>query len=89
MPYDPNIVQWLANTGVDAGVQDQGKLSRGRFPGKDDALKLVNGLELLPIVGEIEEIVPVYVSHCLRPKDAVGDALHLAIASFYGCDYTW
>jgi predicted nucleic acid-binding protein len=67
------------------------ELSRGRFPGKDDALKLVNDLELLPIVEEIEEIVTVYISHSLMPKDAVGDALHLAMASFYGCDYllTW
>jgi predicted nucleic acid-binding protein len=66
-------------------------LSRGRFPGRNDALKLVSDLELLPIVEEIEEIVTVYVSHCLMPKDAVGDALHLAVASFYGCDYllTW
>jgi predicted nucleic acid-binding protein len=67
------------------------ELSRGQFPGRDDALKLVHDLELLPVVEEIEEIVTVYVSHCLMPKDAVGDALHLAIASFYGCDYlvTW
>jgi predicted nucleic acid-binding protein len=67
------------------------ELSRGRFPGKDDALKLVHDLELLPVVGEMEEVVTVYVSHCVMPKDAVGDALHLATASFYGCDYllTW
>jgi predicted nucleic acid-binding protein len=67
------------------------ELSRGRFPGREDTLKLVNGLELLPIMAEIEEIVTVYISHSLMPKDAVGDALHLALASFYGCDYllTW
>ena len=67
------------------------ELSRGRFPGKEDALKLVKDLDLLPIVEEIEEIVTVYISHSLMPKDAVGDALHLAIASFYGCEYllTW
>jgi predicted nucleic acid-binding protein len=67
------------------------ELSRGRFPGKGDALKLVSELELLPVVAEIEEIVAGYISHSLMPKDAVGDALHLALASFYGCDYllTW
>jgi predicted nucleic acid-binding protein len=67
------------------------ELSRGQYPGKNDALKLVSDLELLPIVEEIEEIVAVYISHSLMPKDAVGDALHLATASFYGCDYllTW
>ena len=30
------------------------ELSRGCFPGKNDALKLVNDLELLPIVEEID-----------------------------------
>ena len=67
------------------------ELSRGRFPGRDDAVALVHDLQLLPVVEEIEEIVTVYVSHSLMPRDAVGDALHLAIASFYGCDYlmTW
>jgi predicted nucleic acid-binding protein len=67
------------------------ELSRGRFAGRDDALKLIGKLGLLPIVPEIEEIVTAYISHSLMPKDAVGDALHLALASFYGCDYllTW
>ncbi len=67
------------------------ELSRGRFPGRENALKLVKGLELLPIRAEIEEIVAAYISHSLMPRDAVGDALHLALASFYGCDYllTW
>lgn len=67
------------------------ELSRGRFPGREDALKLVKRLELLPIRAEIEEIVAAYIAHSLMPKDAVGDALHLALASFYGCDYllTW
>lgn len=51
----------------------------------------MNSLELIPIIEEIEEIVSVYVSHSLMPKDALGDALHLALASYYGCDYllTW
>jgi predicted nucleic acid-binding protein len=67
------------------------ELNRGSFPGKDDALRLISELELLPVVAEIEEIVSVYLSHHLMPKDALGDALHLALASYYGCDYllTW
>ena len=67
-----------------AGIDE---LSRGNFPGRDDALQLMQDLELLPIVREIEEIVEVYLSHYLMPKDAVGDALHLAIASYHGCDH--
>jgi predicted nucleic acid-binding protein len=67
------------------------ELSRGDFPGRNDALRLMRSLELLPIVEEIQEVVEVYLSHYLMPKDAVGDALHLAVASYYGCDYllTW
>jgi predicted nucleic acid-binding protein len=67
------------------------ELSRGQFPGRDDALRLVNDLELLPVVAEIEEIVAAYISHSVMPNDAIGDALHLALVSFYGCDYllTW
>jgi predicted nucleic acid-binding protein len=67
------------------------ELDRGRFPGRNDALRLANDLDLLPVVEEIEEIVAVYISQSLMPKDALGDALHLALASFYGCDYllTW
>jgi predicted nucleic acid-binding protein len=67
------------------------ELSRGQFPDRDDALRLVNDLELLPVVAEIEEIVAAYISHSVMPNDALGDALHLALASFYGCDYllTW
>lgn len=67
------------------------ELSRGSFPGRDDALRLMKDVELLPIVGEIAEIVNVYLAHYLMPNDAVGDALHLAIASYHGCDHllTW
>jgi len=67
------------------------ELSRGTFPGRQEALNLIQDLELLAIVEEIKEIVEVYLSHHLMPQDAVGDALHLAVASHYGCDYllTW
>jgi len=67
------------------------ELSRGSFPGRDDALRLMKDVELLPVVGEIEEIVQVYLAHYLMPRDALGDALHLAVASYHGCDYllTW
>ena len=35
--------------------------------------------------------VEVYVAHKLMPQDRAGDALHLALASHYGCDIllTW
>ncbi len=54
-------------------------------------LKLVSGLPLLPIEEEVSEIVQVYIQHKLMPKDPVGDALHLAMASYHKCDFllTW
>jgi len=54
-------------------------------------LALVQDLILLPITPPIIEIVQVYVEHRLMPRDTAGDALHLALASFYKCDFllTW
>ena len=49
-------------------------------------------------VGSSELITPgvvsvaqIYVRQFVMPNDAQGDALHLALASFYACDYllTW
>lgn len=39
----------------------------------------------------ILEIVESYISHHVMPNDPVGDALHLALASHYRCDFlvTW
>jgi len=64
------------------------ELEGGTYPGRDDALKLVTGLPLLEIVPEVEEIVQVYVSRQLMP---LGDAYHLAVASYYGLHFvlTW
>ncbi len=48
-------------------------------------------IDCLEFNDEIEEIVEVYITNYLMPKDVVGDALHLAIASFHKMDYllTW
>jgi len=48
-------------------------------------------MEYLEINDAIEEIAEVYIANYLMPKDVVGDALHLAIASHYKIDYllTW
>jgi hypothetical protein len=64
------------------------ELRRDRFPGQDDSLKMMSALTLLRSDHEaIEEIVGVYISHHLMPNDPVGDALHLALASYYKCDF--
>ncbi len=39
----------------------------------------------------MREIVEVYIARRVMPADPLGDALHLALASFHRCDYlvTW
>jgi len=48
-------------------------------------------IPILCISMEISDIIDTYMSRRLMPADPKGDALHLAIASFYGCDFllTW
>ena len=67
------------------------ELEGGAFPGKTDALRLIENLPLLDISEPIADIVATYISHHIMPNDPAGDALHLAIASFYKCDFlvTW
>ncbi len=67
------------------------ELKRGNYPNKDRALALVNDVPLLEIDDPITEIVEGYVSHRLMPQNPLGDALHLALASYYKCDFllTW
>jgi len=67
------------------------ELERGEFPGRADAIEMVADLTPLQITNAIVEIVREYIERKLMPADPTGDALHLAIASFYGCDFlvTW
>ena len=67
------------------------ELQSGSFPQKEDALKLVSSLPLLDINEAVADIVATYISHHVMPNDPVGDALHLAVASFHKCDFlvTW
>jgi hypothetical protein len=67
------------------------ELERGDYPAKDDALALIGALSLVAVEEEITDIVETYISHKLMPGDPVGDALHLALASYHKCDFllTW
>ena len=67
------------------------ELQNGNYPTKDECLDFIKDIPLLEVNDEIEEIVEAYISHKLMPKNPVGDALHLAIASYYKCDFllTW
>ncbi|MBI5243526.1 MAG: type II toxin-antitoxin system VapC family toxin [Elusimicrobia bacterium] len=67
------------------------ELERGDYPTKRDTMKLVEELPILEISGDIESIIAEYISHKLMPRDPGGDALHLALASYYHCQFllTW
>ena len=67
------------------------ELSRGNFPAREDCLRLLEPLPLLSIEPAVSEIVETYVVRKVMPGDPVGDALHLAVASYHRCDFllTW
>jgi predicted nucleic acid-binding protein len=67
------------------------ELKQGDYPNKDKALELVNELPLLPVEEAVFEIIEAYIQHKLMPNDPVGDAMHLALASYHKCDFllTW
>ena len=54
-------------------------------------IELTTGLEMLEINADVLEIARIYIDRLLMPDDADGDALHLAIASYYNMEVllTW
>ena len=67
------------------------ELERGDYPSKNDALKLISTIPLVSVEEAIADIVEGYIRHKVMPHDPVGDALHLALASYHRCDFllTW
>ena len=56
-----------------------------RTPEPKRSLALLASLPLLDDVAAVGEIVAAYLQHQLMPRDAAGDARHLALATFHGC----
>ena len=54
-------------------------------PKRSEALALLATLPILDDVERVDEIVAVYFQHKLMPRDAEGDARHLALATFHEC----
>lgn len=67
------------------------ELNHGDYPNKNRTIELASRICILPIEDEISEIVRIYIDNKLMPNNPLGDALHLAISSFYKCDFllTW
>ncbi|MBN1873883.1 MAG: type II toxin-antitoxin system VapC family toxin [Anaerolineae bacterium] len=67
------------------------ELSQGDFPRQAEILAFVSQLQVLPPDGRILDITRVYLDNYLMPQVFKGEALHLAYATFYKCDFllTW
>jgi predicted nucleic acid-binding protein len=67
------------------------ELQEGEYAHQADALHLVSSLPRLEVVDDIADIIDVYIANHLMPKERLGDALHLALASYHKCDFllTW
>ena len=51
----------------------------------------MDAVPVLAVDPAVAEIAEVYIQHGVMPRDPAGDALHLAIASYFKCDFllTW
>lgn len=67
------------------------ELKQGVYENQLSAVRMVMELQMLSVSNEVLEIADEYKRRHLMPKEVSGDALHLAIASYYGCPYllTW
>jgi predicted nucleic acid-binding protein len=67
------------------------ELSIGDYPQKEKILQFALKIELLLAINGIVEIIEVYLSNNVMPKNGIGDAMHLAYCSYYKIDYllTW
>jgi predicted nucleic acid-binding protein len=67
------------------------ELSYGDYPRKQAILHTAATLPVLPPESRIIGITQVYLENYLMPQEHIGDAVHLAYASFYKCDFllTW
>jgi hypothetical protein len=74
---------------ISRAVMDE--LSHPDFPHSLEALEHVSGLQEVPVEEEVKQIVRSYIQNRVMPANPVGDALHLALASYHKCDYllTW
>jgi predicted nucleic acid-binding protein len=88
--------EWWANSKVDQRLVTSAIVFEEleRIPDvarREESLALVRPLEQLDYTAEIAEVAGVYLQHKLMPAEALGDADHLALASFYNCDMlvTW
>jgi predicted nucleic acid-binding protein len=81
----PDHYEYVTSEFVIAELED------GTFPHQSSALEFARALPRLSLHPMISLIVNTYINHKVMPADADGDAMHLAIASYYKCEFlvTW
>jgi predicted nucleic acid-binding protein len=67
------------------------ELQHPNNPYSVETLELIENVPEVSIEDEVKRIVKIYIQERLMPKNPLGDALHLALASYHKCDYllTW
>lgn len=68
------------------------ELQRGTLEDlKTQRIDLISDLNLLEVSDEVMDIATIYIDRLVMPRGGAGDALHLALASFYSLDVllTW
>lgn len=67
------------------------ELLEGDYPAKAEIVRLISDLPRVEVVDEIAAIIDAYIANQLMPRERLGDALHLALASYHRCDFllTW
>lgn len=72
----------------DAVIQE---LSLGNYPRKPEILEFIRPISVLEHTLDLEHIVAFYIENFVMPKSLIGDAVHLAYASYYNIDFllTW
>lgn len=87
--------QWWASAPVlyelvtsDAVMEELEEGTSERVPLR---LALIRDIRVLKATPAVAETVQVYIKHKVMPASPSGDALHLALASHYECDFivTW
>jgi hypothetical protein len=67
------------------------ELSHPGYPGREDALAVIREVPLLPITDEIRGLARLFVNEKVMPGPVVGDAIHVAVATFHALEFllTW
>ena len=68
-----------------------GELDSGNYPNKSKIMEFALRFDILSPEREVAEITDIYIQNYVMPKDRMGDAMHLAFASYYKINFllTW